>query len=221
MEKKLTFDGIKNNPEIRAYLEFTDAAFAHIGYKEHGRSHAEYCADVAEQILKYLGYSQKDCELGKIAAYLHDIGNIVSTRGHEQSGAVMFLNILNADCYDEDAFAVASAIGCHEDKNTPPVSNIAAALVLGDKTDVRSARIRTEKLSELDKHSKVLAACRKSNVVVNKDERTIGLHLTIDTEICPVMDYFEIFTARTKYCIKASRVLNCEFELFINKDKFL
>ncbi len=221
MKNELTFDYIFNNKEIRTYLEFTDMAFSQMGYKEHGQRHALYAADIAEQILKYLGYSKREQELAKIAAYLHDIGNVISKRGHDQSGSVMFFNFLETDQYSEDAFAVASAIGSHEDKNVDPISPIAAALVLGDKTDVRHERLRTDNLAQLDKHARVLAACNKLDVIVSKENMTISLHLSINTAICSVMDYFEIFLARTNYCKRASRVLNCNFELYINKDKFL
>ncbi|MCL1972806.1 MAG: HD domain-containing protein [Endomicrobia bacterium] len=221
MKKELTYEFIKNNKEIKTYLEFTDHAFAQMGYKEHGLRHSVFAAEIAGQILKYLSYSEKEQELAKIAAYLHDIGNMVSKHGHDQSGAVMFLNILDADYYNEDALEIASAIGGHEDKNMDPLSPVAAALVLGDKTDVHHERLRTEDIYHLDKHSKVIAACHKVDVVVNKEDKTIALWLTIDTSVCSVMDYFEIFLARTNYCRRASRVLNCTFELYINKDKFL
>ncbi|MCL2144725.1 MAG: HD domain-containing protein [Endomicrobia bacterium] len=221
MKKELTYDFIRENKEIRTYLNFTDFAFSKMGYKEHGLRHSIFAAEIAGQILKYLDYSEKEQELAKIAAYMHDIGNMISKHGHDQSGAVMFLNILDTDHYNEDAFAVASAIGCHEDKNMDPVSPIAAALVLGDKTDVRHERLRTEDMHHLDKHSKVIAACQKVDVVVCKEKATISLWLTIDTSVCSVMDYFEIFLSRTNYCKRASCILNCSFELYINKDKFL
>jgi metal-dependent HD superfamily phosphatase/phosphodiesterase len=221
MSAELTFENIKNSKEIKSYLEHTDRAFALLGYKEHGISHASYCADTAEQILKYLGYGEREQELAKIAAYLHDIGSIVAKEGHDQSGAVMFLNLLDLSSYDDETFAVAGAIGCHEDKNMDPVSPIAAALVLGDKTDVRRERIRDASINVVDKHSKVIAACKKVNVIVSKENMTIDLSLVIDTSICSVMDYFEIFMARTNFCRRACRVLNCNFELHINQDKFL
>ncbi|MDR1696204.1 MAG: HD domain-containing protein [Endomicrobium sp.] len=221
MKQELSFESIRNNKEIQTYLEFTDAAFAQMGYKEHGQSHALYSAEIAEQILKYLGYTKREQELAKIAAYLHDIGNIISKHEHDQSSAVMFLNFVDNRDFDEEVYAVTSAIGCHEDKDTDPVSPIAAALVLGDKTDVRHERLRTESKINLDKHSRVIAACQKVDVVVDREEKTIALRLKIDTSICSVMDYFEIFMARTNYCRRASRVLGCNFELYINKDKFL
>ncbi|MDR2192465.1 MAG: HD domain-containing protein [Endomicrobium sp.] len=221
MNDKLSFENIRNSKEIQTYLEYTDKAFALFGYKDHGKSHSSYCADTAEQILKYLGYEKREQELAKIAAYLHDIGSVVSKRGHGQSGALMFLNFLDLTSYDEESFAVASAIGCHEDKNTDPVSPIAAALVLGDKTDVRRERIRDTGVNNSDKHSKVIAACQQVNVIVDKEKMTIDLSLAIDAAICSVMDYFEIFMARTNFCRRACRVLNCNFELHINQDKFL
>ncbi|MDR1523488.1 MAG: hypothetical protein LBS29_06045 [Endomicrobium sp.] len=56
----------------------------------------------------------------------------------------MFLNIIDDNRYDDDVFAITSAIGCHEDKAFAPVSEIAAALVIGDKTDMRCERLRTK-----------------------------------------------------------------------------
>jgi metal-dependent HD superfamily phosphatase/phosphodiesterase len=221
MNEILTFDGIRNNPEIQTYLEFTDNAFAIMGYKEHGQGHAMRSAETAENILKSLGSSIRDQELVKISAYLHDIGNMVSIHSHDQSSSIMFLNIIDENFYGDEVFAVATAIGGHEDKNMDPVSPIAAALVLGDKTDVRRERIRTKDMFLIDKHSLVIAACRKVEVVVNKEKSIIELKIDIDTSICSVMDYFEIFMSRTIYCKRAANVLKCDFELYINEDKFL
>jgi metal-dependent HD superfamily phosphatase/phosphodiesterase len=221
MSKILTFEEIKNNPEIEAYIESTDRAFALLGYKEHGQGHAMRSAQTAENILKSLGYTQREQVLAKIAAYLHDIGNMISTNLHDQSSSVMFLNIIDVDLYNEDVFTIAAAIGRHEDKSTSPAFPIAAAVVLGDKTDVRRERIRTDDMFLVDKHSLVIAACQKSDIIASKDTSIIKLKIDIDTSICSVMDYFEIFMSRTIYCKKAANVLNCEFELYINEDKFL
>ncbi len=145
-----------------------DKAFRLMGYKEHGRGHALYAAEISGQILKYLGYSKREQELAKIAAYIHDMGNLVSKYGHDQSSAIMFLNIIEDNRYNEDIFAITSAVGCHEDKTVDPVSAIAAALVLGDNTDVRRERIRAEDLYYIYKHSRIIAACKKVDVVVTQ-----------------------------------------------------
>jgi metal-dependent HD superfamily phosphatase/phosphodiesterase len=221
MNKILTFEGIRNNPEIQTYLEFTDKAFAIMGYKEHGQGHALRSAMTAENVLKSLGYSAREQELAKIATYMHDIGNMVSTHSHDQSSAVIFLNVIDEILYGGEVFAVATAIGGHEDKNMKPVSSIAAALVLGDKTDVRRERIRTKDMFLIDKHSLVIAACRKAEVIVDKEKSVIKLKVDIDTSICSVMDYFEIFMSRMIYCKRATNVLRCDLELYINEDKFL
>ncbi|MDR3125383.1 MAG: HD domain-containing protein [Endomicrobium sp.] len=221
MKQILTFEEIENNVEVQTYLKYADYAFSSMGYKEHGSSHALYSATVACQVLRDLGYDQRQQELAKIAAYVHDIGLFIGKQDHAQSSAVIFLNIINKDRYDGDAFSIVGAIGCHEDKCFAPVSEIAAALVIGDKTDMRYERARTKDPFCLDKHGRVLLACKKVDVVVKKEKMKIELHLKIDTMICSVMDYFEIFMGRTNYCRKASDVLKCNFELYINEDKFL
>jgi metal-dependent HD superfamily phosphatase/phosphodiesterase len=220
MKKNITFEEIKNNSEIRTYLEFIDSTF--IAYKEYGMGHALYSAKIAEKILKSLGYAHREQELAKIAAYVHDIGNMVSKYDHDQSSAIMLINILGeARCTNEEIFSIITAIGCHEDKTVDPVSPIAAALVLGDKTDVCHERLIVDDLYYVDKHSNVIAACQKVDIVVNKKKKTIELRIKINTHICSVMDYFELFLYRINYCRKASNVLDCNFELYINKDKFL
>ncbi|MCA6071993.1 MAG: HD domain-containing protein [Endomicrobium sp.] len=236
MNKMLTFDEIKNNSEIQTYLEFTDKASTMGEYKEHGVRHASRSAEVTGQILKDLGYNEKEQELAKIAAYIHDIGNVVGEEYHDQSSAVMFLNVLGKDRYNVDVLTVAVAIGCHEDKTTKPASPIAAALVLGDKSDVhhertqvkdalinkadvRHEKIRTKYSRYINKHERILDACRKVSVVVRKEIMTIELRLEIDTSMSSVMDYFEIFMARMNHCRKASEVLRCKFELYINGDR--
>lgn len=221
MSQLLTFEEIKNNHEIQTYLNHADYAFASMGYKEHGFAHALYSANVAEQILKELGHEKRKQELAKIAAYLHDIGSFVGQRDHSQSSAVIFLNIIDESRYDNDVFDIVSAIGCHEDKASTPISEIAAAVVIGDKMDMRNERVRTRDPFYLDRHGRVVLACKNIEVIVNKTKKTVELYLDMDTTICSVMEYFEVFMARTIYCKNASNVLNCSFELYINKDKFL
>ena len=51
--------------------------------------------------------------------------------------------------------------------------------------------------------------------------RKATLDLTIDTQICPVLDYFEIFMDRTMMSKYAAKYLNIWFELIINGTKLL
>ena len=222
----LNFDAIKNNKEVLTYIKYSDKTFEVLGYKEHGHEHALHTAIRAGYILKQLGYSKRLQELAKIAGFMHDIGSLVAKKDHAQSGAVIALNLFKSfhfedEKYNSDSFEVLGAIGSHEDKNLEPPTAIAAAVVLGDKTDVNYKRLRFEGQIFQDFHSKVIAACEDSQIEVSKEKQEIILKLTIDTEICSIMDYFEIFTSRTIFCSKAANVLNCIFSLYINGDKFL
>ena len=218
----LTFDQLSTNHDIQAYLKAADDNFAAIGYKEHGFRHAQLTSHIAGNVLKFLDFPARDVELARIAGYLHDIGNAMGQREHAQNGALLTLDILeNLQLPYPHIFPIINAIGSHEDKDIDPSSAMAAAIILGDKTDVHHSRVRLKDLATLDMHGRVNYACQRAFLRVNGETRVISLELTIDTEICPVMEYFEIFLSRTKLCRRASRALKCDFELFINKDKFL
>ncbi|MBN1621190.1 MAG: HD domain-containing protein [Endomicrobiales bacterium] len=222
MPKIVTLKKILNNSYIQAYLKTADNNFAAIGYKEHGFRHAKFTSKFAGIVLDSLRYKARDGELARIAGYLHDIGNAISQTDHAQNGAVLVLDILEEiGLHYKDIFSIVGAIGSHEDKDVNPPDPIAAAVILGDKTDVHHTRVRSNDLSSMDKHGKVNYACQRAFLKVNRNPRVISLELTIDTKICPVMVYFEIFLDRIKLCQRASKVLNCEFVLYINGDKFL
>jgi metal-dependent HD superfamily phosphatase/phosphodiesterase len=220
-----TVNDVLTDKEITTYLSYADHIFETVGYKEHGIRHAKHASDRAGYVLKELGYSETKQNLAKIAGYLHDIGNMVSRKGHAQSGAVMALNLLKPDKknieYSSDIFEVFGAIGSHEDKSMQPPTDIAAAVILGDKTDVHCERLRTEDQYLRDAHSKVVGACENSEIQILKEKKEITLQLAIDTKICSIMEYFEIFTPRMNYCTKASNKLGCEFNFYINGDKFI
>ncbi len=220
-----TVNNVLTDKEITKYLSYADHIFETVGYKEHGIRHAKHASDRAGYVLKELGYSETKQDLARIAGYLHDIGNMVSRKGHAQSGAVMALNLLKPDKknieYTSDIFEVFGAIGSHEDKSMQPPTDIAAAVILGDKTDVHCERLRTEDQYLRDAHSKVVGACENSEIKISKEKKEITLQLAIDTKICSIMEYFEIFTPRMNYCTKASNKLGCEFNFYINGDKFI
>ena len=60
-----------------------------------------------------------------------------------------------------------------------------------------------------------------ANLSLSTEKRIISLDLTIDTNICPVLDYFEIFMQRTMMSKYAAKFLNIWFELIINDTKLL
>lgn len=222
MNRYLTLEQVKANHDFQVYLKTADDNFAAIGYKEHGLRHAELTGHIAGNVLKFLNYPERDVEAAAVAGYLHDIGNAVGRNDHAQNGAVLSLYVLEKMKVPyTEIIPIISAIGSHEDRIMEAPSAIAAAVILGDKTDVHHSRVRSTDLAGLDMHGRVNYACQRAFLRVNSETKKIDLELTIDTSICPVMEYFEIFLPRIKFCRKASATLKCEFELFINKDKFI
>lgn len=218
----ITFKDIRENEAIKTYIRQADQTLAALGYTEHSLAHVSKVAKVAKYILETLNYPEREVELAQIACYLHDIGNIVNREDHAQSGALMAFRILDQlGISPEENAKIIAAIGNHDEKTAVPVSPIAAALILADKTDVRRSRVRNRDLPSFDIHDRVNYAVEKSQVEIVKNNTVFRLSLTIDTTISPVMDYFEIFLERMILCKKAADRLDLEFELIINNQKIL
>ncbi len=214
---KVTFEDVKNSPEIRTYISQADASLTALGYTEHSFAHVTKCAETTSYILTALGYGEREAELAKIAAFMHDIGNVINRSAHAQTGAVMAFRILdNMGMDPADVAAVITAIGHHDEGTAFPVNAIAAALILADKTDVRRSRVRNHDIVSFDIHDRVNYAVERSDVVLDTAAGTITLTLSINNEVCAVMDYFEIFLNRMLLCRKAAEALGLRFKLDIN-----
>ena len=116
---------------------------------------------------------------------------------------------------------IMMAIGNHDEKTGTAVSEISAALILADKSDVHRDRVVNTNMSTFDIHDRVNYAVTDAKLELNAETRKITLKLTIDTEICPVLDYFQIFMDRTMMSKYAAKYLNIWFELIINGIKLL
>ena len=218
----MTFEDIRNNEEIKVYIKQADASLVALGYTEHSFAHVTKCALMAGEILLTLGYDTRTIELAKIAAYMHDIGNVINRVDHAQSGAVMAFRILDKlGMPAEEISAVITAIGNHDEHTAFPVNAIAAALILADKCDVRRSRVRNPRSIAFDIHDRVNYAVETSDLTVDKTQKTIRLSLAINTEICAVMDYFEIFMERMLLCRKAADFLKLRFVLEINGQEIM
>ena len=214
---QVTFDDVRNSPEIRTYITQADASLIALGFTAHSFAHVTRCAQVSADILTKLGYSSREVELAQIAAFMHDIGNVINRVDHAQSGAVMAFRILDKMGMDPSEVAtVITAIGNHDEHTAFPVNAVAAALILADKTDVRRSRVRNQDTATFDIHARVNYAVEQSDVVLDTEKKTIQLTLTINTEVCAVMDYFEIFLQRMVLCRKAADALGLRFRLEIN-----
>lgn len=217
MYKQITFEEIKENQEIKAYVANADLSLEAMGYTDHSFAHVGKCAETVNRILSALNYSQHDIELGQIAAYMHDIGNSINRVDHGQTGAIMAFTILSKLGMDpNDIATIIGAIGNHDESAAYPINPITAALILADKTDVRRSRVRNLHPDTNDIHDRVNYAVVKSELDIDTDLNTITLVLEIDTTISPVMEYFEIFLTRTNLSKRAAAKLGLAFKLIIN-----
>ncbi len=220
--KKVTFADIKNSEEIRIYIKQADSSLKAMGFTEHSFAHVTKCAEVAGKLLEDLNFSEHEVELVKIAAFMHDIGNVVNRDDHAQSGAIMAFRILDKIGMEaKDVAMIVTAIGNHDEKTSFPVNAIAAALIIADKTDVRRSRVRDKKTINTDIHDRVNYAVEKSELFFDKEAKTLTLFLTIDTDICAVMEYFEIFLDRMLLSRRAAEYLGLKFKLNINNSTLL
>ena len=213
----LTLREIRREARVRVYITKANEQMAAIGYTEHGHRHAGIAATIARSILNELGHDPRTAELAAIAGYLHDMGCVVNRAGHIEAGALMAFHILSDLKMDPPEIAdVIGAIGNHEEPHGLPISPIAAAVIIADKSDVHFTRVQNPDPTLYDIHDKVNAAVRKSYLRVDPEVRRIRLELEIDTEAASVMEYFEIFILRMVMCRKAAEFLHCHFRLSIN-----
>jgi metal dependent phosphohydrolase len=218
----ITYEDVVNNPEVKELIKNAQKQLDILGYTEHSARHVTLVAERAEAILKTLGYDEHRIELAKIAGYMHDIGNSVNRVDHAHSGAILAYNILKDMNMDvEDRTEIMMAIGNHDESTGTPVSDISAALILADKSDAHRSRVSKKDRSLFDKHDEVNYAVTNSELKIDTEEKKAILNLKIDTKICPVIDYFEIFMDRTQMSKRAAKYLGLWFELIINDTNLL
>lgn len=213
----MTYEQVCGDHAVGVYIAQADASLEALGFTEHSFPHVTKVAHTAGYLLRTLGFGERTVELAKIAGYLHDIGNVVNRIDHSQSGAVMAFRILDRmEFPPEEIAAIVTAIGNHDEGTGVPVSPLAAALILADKSDVRRSRVRKKEDIETDIHDRVNYSVTDCDLTVDTKEKTITLNLEVDTQVSPVMAYLEIFMKRMLLCRKSAESLGCSFHLVIN-----
>lgn len=221
-EKMVSYESIRKNEAIKEYVTAADDSLRALGYTEHSFAHAGKVAECAAYILISTGHDEHTVELAKIAAYLHDIGNLVNRVEHSQSGAVMAFRILDKlGMPPKDIATVVTAIGNHDEGTGVPVNDVSAALILADKSDVRRSRVRNSDFATFDIHDRVNYSVESSTLTILEGNKEIRLELKIDTAISSLMSYFEIFLERMMLCRRASDKLGLKFSLVINGQQFI
>jgi metal-dependent HD superfamily phosphatase/phosphodiesterase len=218
----ITYEQITSDRRVKTYIEKANDSLAALGYTEHSFPHVTRVAKTAGYIMKTLGYSEREVELTMIAGHLHDIGNLVNRQNHALSGAVMSFRILSELGVEPDEIAtIVTAIGNHDEGTAEPVNPVTSALILADKCDVRRSRVRNRDFATFDIHDRVNYAVTKSELIIDDARENITLTLAIDTDICSVTDYFEIFLTRMILCRRAADKLKLKFGLIINGQRLM
>ena len=220
--KRMTYEQVCRDHAVQVYIAQADASLEALGFTEHSFAHVMKVADTAGNLLRALGFDARTVELARIAGYLHDIGNVVNRVDHSQSGAVMAFRILDRmEFPPEEIAAIVTAIGNHDEGTGVPVSPLAAALILADKSDVRRSRVRKKADIETDIHDRVNYSVTGCDLSVGAQEKYIALSLDVDTDVSSVMNYLEIFMKRMLLCKKAAESLGCSFRLVINGQRLV
>lgn len=218
----MTYEEIRKVEAIKVYIAQAGASMKALGYTEHSFAHVTQVAERAGYILQTLGYPERTVELVKIAGYLHDIGNLVNRVDHSQSGALMAFRLLDKMGFPPEEIAlICTAIGNHDEGSGQPINELAAALILADKSDVRRSRVQAENPGQFDIHDRVNYSVTKSELKINEAHTLIKLKLSVDTHFSTVMDFFEIFMERMLLCRKAAEKLNLQFKLLINEQQLV
>ena len=218
----MTYDEIRQDAAIRTYISQADASLLALGFTEHSFAHIHHVSESAGYILETLGFPERMIELAKIAGYLHDIGNLVNRIEHSQSGALLAFRLLEERQMPPAEIAlITTAIGNHDEGTGQPVNDLAAAIILADKSDVRRSRVRNKDFTKFDIHDRVNYSVTSSDLTISDDHKVVLLRLEIDTDYGSVMDYFEIFMDRMIFCRKAAERLNMSFKLEINGQQLI
>ena len=218
----MTYKDIKHNEEVNELLKKGNQNLGLLGYTEHSQAHCVRVAETAAHILKKFGYPEHDIELARIAGYMHDIGNAINRNRHAEYGGLLANEILKQyDLSIPDRITIVSAISNHDESTGGAVDPISAALIIGDKTDVRRSRVREKPKASFDIHDRVNYSVTKAELKINESKTLIKLKLHIDTRYGSVMDYFEIFLNRMTLCRRAAETLGLQFKLIINEQQLV
>lgn len=212
----VTLEAMQANEELSALITAADRVMEGLGYTEHGFRHATLTSRIAFNVLTRAGFDERTADLGSVAGYLHDVGNMLTREAHGQTGGLLVYHALRGMMPAADLATIVAAVANHEEKNGYAVSPVSAAVILADKSDVHRSRVRKTGQPEFDIHDRVNFAAEQSFLRVDSAAKTVTLELTIDTQISQVMEYFEIFLGRMQMCRKAAEMLDCRFKLTIN-----
>jgi len=219
----ITLDDVKKNPQILEFINQTEQAMEALRYTNHGLRHSNLVSQRAMEIASAIGLPKREGELAAMAGFCHDMGNFLTRTFHHFFGAQLFSQVFMGKCEPKELAMIMQAISNHDKEEMNFSNKISALLVLADKSDVHRSRVAKQSMEETksDIHDRVNYATTNSSIKVDKAKKRITLTLKIDTNFCPVIEYFEIFTERMVFCRKAAQFLGYDFGLVINSFRLL
>ena len=207
---------IRRDPAISAMIETANRYLEAIGYTDHGPKHVGYVSRITAEILSSLGYPSRTVELGAIAGWVHDVGNMVNREYHGLTGAcLLFPMLLQAGMDPDEASEICLAVGNHEEQYGKPVSAISSALIIADKIDAHRVRVRRNKYDPNDIHDRVNYSIQKTNVTVDREAKVIRFSCVMENG-SSIKEFLDIYMSRMTLTEAAARDLGCRFELWIN-----
>lgn len=218
----VTYQDIKNNKEICAYLKKSNDSLQVLGFTDHSEKHTALVAERAARILDGLGYSMHEQELVRIAGFMHDMGNCISRQYHAECGGLIADGILREmDISLEDRLTIVSAISHHDESAGGAVDIISAAIIIADKTDIHRKRVTNPDPDTYDIYDRVNYAVTENKLSIDPIQRKIVLSLTLDETICTMHEYFETCLSRMVMSQKAAKLLDAVFSLVINNSRII
>ena len=209
----ITLKQIQKNESIQALVHAGNRYLAAMGYTDHGPRHVGYVSKTASDLLRELGYSEREIELAAIAGWVHDVGNSVNRHEHGPNGAVLLYPILReAGMEIADVVEIITAVGNHEEQSGFISSPVSAALAIADKSDAHKSRVRGGKPDPTDPHDRVNFAIQQNRVIVDTQRKVIRQEIRMD-DSSSVLEFLSIYMARITMCEQAAAFLGCHFEL--------
>jgi len=211
-----TYEKYRNDSEINKILDSINIINKGITGC-HGRYHAMFVVDTVEHILKSLSYDSRTIELSKIAALMHDIGNIAGRNNHARKSAMLASVFLDdpAHLSSDEKNMLIQAIEDHS-SGTNIQSVAGAALLIGDKVDISYKRVQVSE--SIDSWHKNLLEIKDVNICVS--DKVIQINYVTTEAFCQ-----ETLTSEYKkgfnLPIKAAKYLGCACNFLFNGEEFV
>ena len=199
-----------------------DNALAASDFTLHNQTHVNRVVENIRKVISgsFVDFSDREKELAEIAAYIHDIGNVVNRMDHSHSGAVLAYTILKDMAMPQsEILEIMTAIGNHDIDTGVPVNKIGAALIIADKIDVICDRVRSGIKLENDStfHNVINTNTTdyKFGCLPNQNDvwRYVA-HFTINDGYIGL--FFKLYYDNMMLCKKAADFLGRDFNVYIN-----